>query len=242
MNWVLTLLMPFLVTAQDLSQAKVYDLKSERKKQLYTLQVQVTPKDDGTRTEAVYKDMDGREAVREEGVIQGAQLVSYQITQKQTQEKGRIFVEGDKIKFEYEGPQGKRKSAEEKLKNPTLCTANFNAFVRENWDELAAGKAIDVRFAVWDRLETVGFTLQGIGVQEHNGERWIELRMKPSSFLIAALVDPIHLWYGENDKNLMLMKGRIAPKLRQGKKWRDLDAEVVYSYATKVETGKSVSK
>nr|WP_295900752.1 hypothetical protein [uncultured Bdellovibrio sp.] len=233
MTVLIALLMPLFSFSQDATtSATLYDLKSNQAKKLYTLDVQLSAQDDGIHSKATYKDIDGKEVVREDGVVKGAQVLRYEINQGQTQEKGRFVVDGDLIRFEYEG-KGKKKNAEEKIKGPLLSTANFNAFVRENWDKLNTGKGMDVRFAVWDRLETVGFTLQKMGEVEKGGDKWMELRMKPTSFIIAALVDPIFLWYAQSDKKLMLMKGRVAPKQLKDGKWKDLDAEAVYTYDQK---------
>lgn len=235
MTVLVALLMPFIGFTQETTvTAILHDLKSTNK--LYTLDLQLTTKEDGVHSKASYKDVDGKEVVREEGLIKGAQVLRYEITQGQTQEKGRFFVEGDMIRFEYEG-KGKKKQAEEKIKGTILAPANFNAFVVENWDRLAGGKKLDVRFAVWDRLETVGFTLQKMKDLDSRGSQWMELRMKPTSFVIAALVDPIFLWYSHGDKKLMVMEGRVAPKQLKDGKWKDLDARVVYTYDQK-----SVSK
>lgn len=235
MTVLVALLMPFLSFAQETTTTAIlHDLKSANK--LYTLDVRLAAKEDGLHSNVSYKDVDGKEVVREEGLIKGAQVLRYEITQGQTQEKGRFYIEGDVIHFEYEG-KGKKKQAEEKIKGTILATANFNAFVVENWDRLAEGKKLDVRFAVWDRLETVGFTLQKMKDLDSRGGKWMELRMKPTSFVIAALVDPIYLWYSHGDKKLMVMEGRVAPKQLKDGKWKDLDARVVYTYDQK-----SVSK
>ncbi|WP_374030162.1 hypothetical protein [Bdellovibrio bacteriovorus] len=230
MSALLAVLFPVFAFAQNITSGTLYDLKSNQTKKLYTVHIAIQPAEDGVHTEATYKDLNGAMVVQEKGVLKGAQVLRYEMNRPQTQEKGSFSVVDGKIHFEYEGPGGKKKSAEEKVKGTVLSTANFNAFVTENWNDLSSGKALDVRFAVWDRLETVGFTLEKRGETEHKGEKWMELRMKPTSFVIAALVDPIYLWYSTADKRLTMMKGRVSPKIMKDGKWKDLDAEVVYTY------------
>lgn len=236
MSLLIAMILPFFSFAQDASVATLYDLKSNQTTKLYTLNIETREKEDGTHTLASFKDLEGVEVAREQALIKGAQILSYSITQGQTAEHGKFFLEGGKIYFEYEG-KGKRKTASEKNKGTILCTANFSAFVRENWDALLQGRTFDVRFAVWDRLETVGFSLQKIGEVSRGGDKWMELRFKPTNFIIAALVDPIYLWYSLADKKLMAMKGRVTPKIKKGGRWKDLDSEVIYTYDQK-----SVSK
>ncbi|KHD87331.1 MAG: hypothetical protein OM95_15040 [Bdellovibrio sp. ArHS] len=223
------ILISYFATAQTVSTATLYDLKSAQTKKLYILEVSLVG-DELLRSEAVYKDLQGNTVVKERGLVENAELKSYEIERPQTSEKGRFFVEGDKIYFEYVGANGKKKTSEEKRRGLLLSTANFNPVVKAHWQELASGQELDVRFAVWDRLETVGFTLKKMGDQNKDSDKWMELRMKPTSFVIAALVDPIYLWYSHESKKLMLMKGRVAPKIQVGDRWKDLDAEVVYTY------------
>lgn len=237
MVFVLALLFPVFGFAQTYSSATLYDLKSNRQKTLFTLNVDLAPQTDGLQTLTEFRDTEGKVVVSEKGLIKEADVLSYEIDRKQTGEKGRFQVRDGRIYFEYEGPGGKKKSADEKLSGFVLSTPNFNAFVEKSWDALSAGKPLDVRFAVWDRLETVGFTLQKVGEKDTATGKWMELRMKPTSFIIAAIVDPIHLWYSQADKKLQVMKGRVAPKIQKDGKWKDLDAEIVYTYDQK-----SVSK
>ncbi|WP_413587545.1 hypothetical protein [Bdellovibrio sp. HCB274] len=234
---LIILLFPLTLSAQQKVAAELFALKSERKQKLYDLNLEIAPEGGENRMTTEFRDTQGKVVVTEKGVAAGDKFVSYEIVRPQTGESGRISVEGDKIKFEYQGADGKKKSAEEKNKGLLLCTSNFGPFVLSNWSKFQNGESVGVRYAVWDRLETVGFTIKKVGESEVNGEKLMELQMKPTSFIIAALVDPVHFWYSEKDKNLRVMKGRVPVKQMKGGKWSDLDAEVVY---TKVQD--SVSK
>ncbi|MDG0816530.1 hypothetical protein [Bdellovibrio svalbardensis] len=227
--WALMFSLSF---AQEKSSAVLYDLKSNQSKKLYTLSIEATSIDGGTRLQTTYRDLEGKIIAQEKGFSIGDDLKEYTVERPQTNEKGHIEVRDGRVYFEYEGPGGKTKKDDEKVKGKVLCVANFTAFVRQNWDSLVAGKAIPVRYAVWDRRETVGFTLEKMGESDHSGKKWLEIRMKPTSFVIAAIVDPIHLWYSVEGKNLMLMKGRVLPKIQgssHSDQWKDLDAETVYT-------------
>ncbi len=232
MDSVLMLLLSGFAFAGDAGSASLFDLKSQRTQELFKLNIQVEGQSDIMNTTATFTDLQGAVVAKEEAQIRGAQILSYRMKQAQTGELGKFVVQGDKISFEYE-LNGRRKVSVEKVKGIVLCTANFSAFVRENWDSLMQGKSFQVRFAVWSRLETVGFSLQKVGEVENGKDKWVELKFKPSNFLISALVDPIYLWYSLSDRRLMLMKGRVTPKVRSGNDWRDLDAEAVYTYDQK---------
>ncbi|WP_413581466.1 hypothetical protein [Bdellovibrio sp. HCB288] len=229
----IVILFPLTLSAQQKVAAELFDLKSDRKQKLYDLNLEITPQGAETRMHGEFRDTQGKVVVVEKGAAAGDKFVSYEIVRSQTGEKGRITLEGDKIKFEYEGSDGKTKTSEEKSKGILLSTANFAPFVLSHWEEFQKGSSISVRYAVWDRLETVGFTLKKVGETEVAGEKLMELQMKPTSFVIAALVDPVHFWYSDKDRTLRVLKGRVPVKQMKNGKWSDLDAEVVY---TKVQT------
>lgn len=209
--------------------ATLYGLKSKPDAVLYTSVFEAKIDGNLIESEVVYKDPQGQVAVVEKGQMNGDQIVKYEMERPQTKEKGAFHVKDGKIFFTYEGPNGK-KTNDEKVKGSLLSTANFNAFVISHWADLEVGKGVEVRFAVWDRLETVGFTLQRTGTAEKDGKKLLELRMKPTSFVIAAIVDPIYFWYSMDDKKLRSMKGRVSPKIQENGKWKDLDARVEYSH------------
>jgi hypothetical protein len=54
--------------------------------------------------------------------------------------------------------------------------------------------------------------------------------MKPTSFIIAGIVDPLIFSIERDTVKLLELKGRTLPKKKVGNKWKDLDAEIVYSY------------
>lgn len=232
-SFAAVLLIPFVLHAQEKISANLYDLKSNQGKKLFTFQLDITSQGAESLVASEFRDLNGTVVVTEKGVTKGPDLVSYEIDRSQTSEKGRIAVRDGKIFFEYEGPGGKKKSADEKAKGLILCSANFSSFVKAHWDDLSAGKSLDVRFAVWDRLETVGFTLKKIKDVTQGDKKMLELQMKPTSFVIAALVDPVNLWYAYEDQKIQVMKGRVAPKAQVDGKWKDLDAEVIYTYDQK---------
>jgi hypothetical protein len=216
--------------AQEKVTATLYGLKSKSDAVLYTSVFEAKAVGSLVESQVVYKDAQGQVALTEKGQLNGDQILKYEMDRTQTKEKGDFYVKNGRIFFTYEGPDGKKKTNDEKVKGSLLSTANFNAFVQSHWADIEIGKGVEVRFAVWDRLETVGFTLQRTGTAEKDGKKLLEMRMKPTSFVIAAIVDPIYFWYSMDDRKLRTMKGRVAPKIQENGKWKDLDARVEYSH------------
>ncbi len=125
---------------------------------------------------------------------------------------------------------GKVEKSDEKLAKTLVVPANFQKFVRDNWADLTSGKTVDFRYGVWFRKETVGFEIFKIKVAKVADQDAVVLKMKPSSFLISALVDPVIFTFALDGSKLLEMDGRVAPKQEVAGKFKDLDADVVYHY------------
>lgn len=208
---------------------QVFEKGSSRQKLLFQFKNVIT--DDGAtqKADAQFNTEAGDIVVRETSERQGTSLKRYDVDHRQTARKGSIVVEGDKITFNFE-ENGKAKSPEtEKLPANFVVGHTLAPYVASHWKELSGGQSIDIRFGVWDRQETVGFTLSKVGQEKLNGKDAVILKFKPTSFVIAALVDPVLFKFSTDGKELLGMVGRVAPKRKDGNKWRDLDAEVIYS-------------
>ncbi|MFZ4403392.1 MAG: hypothetical protein ACOYOK_04760 [Pseudobdellovibrionaceae bacterium] len=209
-------------------KADIYEQNSKREKKIYTLEITREEKDGLTTSKAIYKDLQGKTVVEEVGVLKGSELVSFNVEQLQTKESGAIKVQDGKFLFTYKDTDGKESTTDEKAKGKLLVAANFNSFIKDNITKLSAGEELDIRFGVWFRQETVGFTFKKMKEGEINGKKAIQFRMKPTSFVIAQIVDPLYFWYTVDGSELLELNGRVPPKTAKGDSWKDLDAEVVY--------------
>lgn len=210
-------------------QADLFALNSDRQKKLFELQVEEKTEGDVVLAVGTFRDLNGEAALIEETRRRGTKVISMKVDQRQLKEQGLVEVEGNQLVFTLIDASGTKKVSREKLSGEVVVPGTFNAFVRDHWGTLEKGEAVDFRFAVWFRRETVGFRLSKLREEEWNGEPALRLRMKPSSFLIAALVDPLEFVYAKADRRLLTMKGRVAPKQLIEGQWKDLDAEVIYS-------------
>lgn len=207
---------------------QVFRKDSGRKDVLFNFKNVVADINGLQKAEAQFVDPSGQVAVVETSERQGTILKHYEVDHKQTGRKGSIVVNGQKVIFNFED-DGKKKSEEtEDLKDNFVVGHTLTAYVGSHWKEIMDGKTVDIRFGVWDRQETVGFSLFKVGQEKLDGKDTILLKFKPTSFVIAALVDPIIFKFSTDGKELMGMVGRVAPKRKDGSKWKDLDAEVIY--------------
>ena len=216
------------------SQAVFYEQDSQRKKELFHYQLEEMPVEGGFHLKGTVRDLEGQTVYEESADLKGIEIQKDIIDQKQTGQKAVVEVRDGKVFFS-KSTDGKTSVKEEALDGSFVMTSNFRFFVHSHWAELTSGKKVPIRFGVWERQETVGFDIFQTGEEKVRGRtdcsEVIVLKMKPSSFIIAALVKPIIFKFTKDGSKIIEMNGRVAPKQKVGSSFKDLDADVVYSDA-----------
>lgn len=207
----------------------IYEKDSKKQTELYKIQVEEKKDGEKDTVRTTYKDSHGVVALEQSVVLKGDDLLREEVDQKQLEQKGLIEVKDDTIFFS-KTVKGETKTKKEKKGDTLVSSGNFQRFVRAHFAELKDGKTVAFRFAVWDRQETVGFELFKINEDKVGDKPVVVLKMKPSSFIIAALVKPLIFKFAADGSHLLEMVGRVAPKLKKGDDFKDLDAEVSYIY------------
>ena len=208
--------------------AKIFD-KSAPAEILFTMERTDELKANTAQVATSYKDPAGAVVVVEKSFSEKGVFKKYALEQKQIEATGEIEVVGNEIKFSYT-KKGKTQTAVEKLVDNFVVPPTLVPYLQANWDKLIAGKTLDIRFGVVDRRETVGFDFKVQGEKEVNGKKLTVVKMRPSSFLIAAIVNPLFFYFDPEGPKLIQIEGRVPPKKKVGSAWKDLDALSVYSY------------
>lgn len=219
----------FLATAtlahSDNYIGKVYSLE-DPKTPLFFFSRSYTQEGENTLGIGEYKDSTQKLAVREETLLKGSTVITHSVQQGQLNEVGKIVIEKKKILFSYTR-EGKEKTSDESLGKNLVVSASLVPFIQDHWKKLIKGDTIEIRYASIDRSETIGFDLF-----KSDDDRAVAgnvvIKMKPSSFFVAAIVNPLFLHFDPKTKNLTEIYGRTAPKLLVGKDWKDLDAHTIY--------------
>ena len=153
-------------------------------------------------------------------------LKSFVSYQNQLGEVGRVQVEGDKVSFQL--LQGiTEKNNIEIAKSPVVVGPTLVGFILVNLEQLLRNKKIDFRFAVPERLETIGFSVEQIK-SDISGQ--IKIKMSPSNFVIALAVKPLYFSFDAKSKQLVAFVGRVPPKVKINNAWKDFDASLQYEY------------
>lgn len=209
-------------------KAKIVD-RANREKLLYNYSHETKVEGEKRIVKNIFTSPEGAEVVVEDVEFDGARLKSYRQQQKQVGADGKVEVQGDRLVFTL-AKGGSSSTASEARKDNFVVGPSLIPFLLERWEAVAAGKPIDVRFAVVDRKETLGFTLKKQKEIDRGGRRAFVVRMKPTSFVIAALVDPLYFTLDAETGRLLELEGRVLPKKKVGEKWADLDAVTLYEY------------
>lgn len=203
-------------------------MNSNKTKKLYSIENKTIEKDVQFDSFTTYTDLAGQLVFSEKTLGQDNKFSKVEIEQKQMNVQAIVEIKDGKIIFsKTEG--GKTKTIEENLKGDTVISSSMTRFVKAKWAELMAGKEVEFRFASWERMETVGFEFKKMGTDKVDNQDVVVIRMKASSFIIAAIVNPITFRFSTDGTRLISMSGRVAPKQKKGDSWKDLDGDAFYT-------------
>ncbi len=150
-------------------------------------------------------------------------LTEYTLHANQLGQSGSVRVKDGEVFFALR-EEGRERTAVERVDAPVVVGPTLVGFVVRSLPALGRGERVDVRLAVLDRLETIGFELRA----SEGSEGLTEVTMVPSSFLFRLVLDPITFTFDTATRNLVRLEGRVPPKIRAGARWADLDARVEY--------------
>lgn len=102
-------------------------------------------------------------------------------------------VNGDKDKTEVTDSDGL----------PMVADAGFDMFMVKHWQSLIAGKKHTIDFLAITRGQFIEFEI----TKTNETDKTVSFKLKPSSFLISMLVDPILLTYDKSTANILYYKG-----------------------------------
>jgi len=211
-------------------KAELYELGSNKTKKLYNLEFSSTEAEGVFQSRSKYTDLNGEVIIEEKTNGKGVFFSKTEIDQKQIGVQATVEMKDGKVFFsKTEGE--KTKTSNESVKSDTVVSSTLSRYVHSKWDDLMSGKTVEFRIASWERMDTVGFELKKVGSKQIEGQEAVTIRMKASSFIIAAIIDPLFFQYSTDGTKLLAMSGRVVPKKKVGTSWKDLEAEVFYTHS-----------
>jgi hypothetical protein len=215
----------------------IYAAHSDLKRVLYKFKRTVTNSGNSITAVREFTAPDGTLAARETVVYLGDDLVSFELEDLQIRTRAAVQLSraaktGATIAFNYiSGNNTRTNVATESLRPDTLISDMIAPFLTAHWDDLLKGKEVKCRYVAADRAETIGFKFVKHAESTRSGKPVVVLKMSPSSFVVAAFVNPIFVTM-EKDGNHRVLQydGRTTPKIKDGSEWKDLDAVTVFDW------------
>lgn len=215
----------------------VYAANSNLKRVLFKFTREMTRTGDKVKVIGDYTTPDGKLAAREVMVYEKDTLVLFELEEFQIKTHGIVKLSQPAKKeagwdFKYISNNGaKTNVSTEPLRPDTLVGDMIGPFLVAHWSELMKGGDVKCRYIVPDRTETVGFKFAKHGETTYQGKPAVIIKMSASSFIIAALVDPLYFTLEKGGEHRVLQyDGRTTPMIKDANKWKELDAVTVFDW------------
>jgi hypothetical protein len=219
----------------------IFPLGPDPKKLLFKSQRTSAREGSTVKVVCEYTSPDSSVAARDRITYAADKLLSFASDEFQTGEKGSAVLRPDPshpgqrtIFFEYTPSPGaapKKSNENERADVETLVDDMIPGFIFAHWNDLAAGAPAKFRYIVLSRAETVGFRLVKESETTRQGKSVLRIKMEPTSFIIAQLVDPLYFIVEKDAPHRILQYlGRTTPVLKSGNKWKELDADTVFEW------------
>lgn len=218
-------------SGESIYLGKVYPLDqapAPARAPLFVYERRVAERDGATLSTHITRDGSGRVVFADSAThAPDYRLIDYTLHGTQLGQSGTIHVEGDQVSFHRICKNGEKRRVETQ-RDPVMVGPTLVGYLFRHLGELRDGRKLPVRLAVLDRMETIGFDLEAVAAQPGQ----TQIRMKPSSFIIAAVVDPFYFTFETSTGKLVRLEGRVPPKVPDGDRLSDLDARVEYQFLT----------
>src|ERR1043166_8874957 len=208
----------------------------EQKSALFTFLRTSTRAGEEVRALREYRLPDDTLVARERVAYNNGRLATFEMEEFQTGFRGSVVVAEDggqpRLVFKWaRRPDAKPETKTEPLHKDVLVNDMIPGFISQHWDELMRGAAVNFRFIVLARLETIGFRFVKESERNWDGKPVVIIRMEPTSFIVARLVNPVHFTVEKTGQRRILQYvGRTTPLTKRGNKWEDLDALTVFEW------------
>ncbi len=131
--------------------------------------------------------------------------------------------------LELERTQGDRvRRRVEAVDAPIVTGTTLFGWTIAHWDELVAGRTLEVRFVAVDDLRTYAFELQLATTDAST----TVISMRAKQAIVRAALPPMRLVFDTATRKVLRYEGRVPPKIAKGHALRPLDARVDYAYAS----------
>ncbi len=134
--------------------------------------------------------------------------------------RSEAVVDGHQIRMTT-SRNGRTRSRTERLRAPAVVGPTLFGFILSNWEALADGQVLDVRFVVPEERRTYGFRLR---MQQEM--KIATVAMDARSAVVRAFVPPMRITFDAESRAVVRYEGWVPPRLDG----RRLEARVEYEH------------
>lgn len=114
----------------------------------------------------------------------------------------------------------------EQVTAPVVAGPTMFGYIITHWDELERGASLPIQFAIIERQESIGFTLDRIPAAAGR----TAIRMRPSSRLMRLVVPSTAFEFETATRKILEYTGRVPPMEVVNGALNTLDARVTYEF------------
>ena len=187
---------------------------------------------DDLEFKTVVTDPTGKEQYNEVIIAKGSMPLKQTAEMGQTKRHLEIEVKEGRVylRTRSNSPANDEKPREnsEPLPKHLISGALAEQFAVENWNALMAGETVYAQMAIMEVREILNFKFWKREVMKFNGREVMVVMLKPSSFFVSLIVDPIALYIDTKEKKMIHYIGRTPMWKTVDGSLKALDAEIVF--------------
>lgn len=185
------------------------------------------------QSEVIVRDLLGNIALRETSVLDHGTLISLKIEHFQLKEIYEVTQNGKTITYRTftmsaGKPLPKGKGQTEQIPDSFLAGPALEDYIRGHWSELMNDETLYVQFALVDQADTIGLKLFKTNSEKNKNTETANIRMKPSSIILAAITDPVDVIFDTKKMTILKFTGRSPLKKIVNGSLKPLDVEIIY--------------
>ena len=226
-------LLLFLIQPAQAAVLKMYPIGKTDGPLLFTQKTTTRDLGDGKKEyKTVVTDPLGKEQYNEVIIAKGSMPLKQMAEMGQTKRHLEIEVKEGRVylRTRSNSPSNDEKPREnnESLPKHLISGALAEQFAVENWNALMAGETVYAQMAIMEVREILNFKFWKREVMKFKGREVMVVMLKPSSFFVSLIVDPIALYIDTKEKKMIHYIGRTPMWKTVDGSLKALDAEIVF--------------
>jgi hypothetical protein len=206
-------------------EGTLYEIGSNRKTVL--LRWSYAASADGQQARMAFVTPAGVPVTTEQLVLEDGEFREYAVVHHEAGQEGRVRRVGDRVEFSYTRDGGTETSREDYTSN-FVAGAGIRTYIQAHWAEIQAGDTLKIRMPVPDRLQSLEFKLWKDSTRKTERGEAVVVKMRPASFLLAALVDPVYFTFSEDGQDIWELNGRMSPIRKIDGELRPTEVDAVF--------------